>query len=142
MMRKVLTKFMKILSHEYLELYIILWQLEAKQLLLYDLDHEILSLCKLADVDGEIDKSETITAKTIQYKGKLESALHPSQPAAGVMEVTALPDSATISNMLSVYSAKACLSELMPSKFHGDVTAWTTFWDSFKAAAHDNTELT
>ena len=70
---------------------------------------KMLYLCKLADVDGEIDKSETITAKIIQYKGKLESALHPSQPAAGVMEVTALPNSVTISHILSVYSAKACL---------------------------------
>lgn len=32
--------------------------------------------------------------------------------------------------------------KLMLPKFRGDVTAWTTFWDSFKAAVHDNTELT
>ena len=120
---------------------VILRQLEAKQSLLNDLDREILSLCELADVDGEIDESETITAKIIQFKGKLETALQRFRPATGVTEVTALPDSASISP-LPVYSAKARLPKLMLPKFRGDVTAWTTFWDSFKAAVHDNTELT
>ena len=113
--------------------------MEAKQSILNNLDREILSLCELIDVDGEIDESETITAKLIAYKGKLESVLQPAR--SGVPEVTALPDSASVSP-LSVHSAKARLPKLHLPKFRGDVTAWTTFWDSFKAAVHDNTELT
>ena len=67
------------------------------------------------------------------YKGKLELALQPSR--SGVPEVTALPDSASVSPH-SVYSAKAHLPKFTLPKFRGDVTAWTTFWDSFKAVVH------
>ena len=34
------------------------------------------------------------------------------------------------------------LLKLMVPRFHGDVTVLTTFWDLFKEAVHDNTELT
>ena len=61
-------------------------QLEAKQLTLNDLDREILSLCELAEVEGEIDESETILARIIECKGKLESVLQP--PHSITTEVT------------------------------------------------------
>jgi len=44
---------------------VIFQQLEAKQLILIDLDCKILSLCEFTYVDGEIDESETILAKII-----------------------------------------------------------------------------
>jgi len=33
------------------------------------------------------------------------------------------------------------LPRLELGKFKGDVTGWTTFWDTFKAAVHDNTDI-
>ena len=107
-------------------------------MILNDLDLEILSLCKLTDVDEEIDESETSATKIIGYKDKLELALQPSQ--SGIPEVTALPDSASVSPHF-VYSSRAHLPKLTIPKFR-DVIAWTTFWDSFKAAVHCSTELT
>ena len=52
---------MTILEDMQARLRVIFRQLEAKQSILNDLDREILSVCELTDVDGEIDESETIT---------------------------------------------------------------------------------
>ena len=33
------------------------------------------------------------------------------------------------------------LPKLVLPKFKGDVTMWNAFWDSYKSAVHDNTEI-
>ena len=85
----------------------------------------------------EIDESETILAKIIEYKGKLESILQPSR--LGVTEI--VPANSGSEIISSAHAAKFCLPKLTLPKFCGDVTLWTSFWDSFKAAIHDNPDL-
>ena len=41
----------------------------------------------------------------------------------------------------STLPAKTRLPKLSLPKFKGDVTTWMPFWDSYKAAIHDNTDI-
>ena len=36
---------------------------------------------------------------------------------------------------------RLCLPKLTLSRFRGDVTQWSTFWDAFKSAVHSNPDL-
>ena len=53
------------------------------------------------------------------------------------------PHSHTSTLPLSVgFSARVKLPKLSSKRFNGDLTKWTTFWDSFVSAVHVNPSLT
>ena len=41
-----------------------------------------------------------------------------------------------------IHSPHVKLPKLSLKRFNGDLTKWTTFWDTFKSAVHDNPTLT
>ena len=102
--------------------------------MLQKLDDEILTLCENEDIAREIDESETISATGIDYKRRIDACLLPP-PAASSSATTP----AIIAPVPAV--AKTRLPRLELARFKGDVTGWTTFWDTFKAAVHDNTDI-
>ena len=55
-------------------------------------------------------------------------------PAVTTAEITAPITPATITMTI-------CLPKLTITKFRGEVTNWTSFWDSFKSAIHENREI-
>ena len=52
-----------------------------------------------------------------------------------------VPVVATASPAPSTAGPKVKLPKLTLKSFDGDITAWTPFWDSFKAGVHDNPSL-
>lgn len=101
--------------------------------ILSNLHAEIVSLCQVDDITHEIDKSEGITVKLIECKRKIASAM--SNPAT---PPTVSPDSHIVTVGPAV---KPRLPKLTLPKFRGVVTTWSSFWDSFKAAVHDNDSI-
>lgn len=57
----------------------------------------------------------------------------------------ALTPSHIISNTIQVTQPASPIHAKLPKltikKFNGDITKWTTFWDSFQSAVHSNTSL-
>ena len=58
-----------------------------------------------------------------------ETQINPSQGLPGVVPTTMHVPSLHV---------KAKLPKLILPRFRGDVTKWTSFWDSFKSAVHEN----
>ena len=44
--------------------------------ILQDINHEILMLCAVEEIEREIEDSEAVDAKILKYKRKMEEALH------------------------------------------------------------------
>jgi len=78
------------------------------------------------DIAREIDESETIGATLIDYKHRIDVCL---------LRPPATSSSATTPTIIAPVPAvaKTRLPRLELGKFKGDVTGWTTFWDTFKA---------
>ena len=119
-------------NDQYTRLDVIYRQLEAKSLSLAELDKEALSLCDIKDISMEVEESESVVARIMECKGKIESMKLRRSPVV----------TSTVSGAPSVVGAQARLPKLVLPTFKGDVTKWTSFWDSFKSAIHDNNQLT
>ena len=119
-------------NDQYTRLDVIYRQLEAKLLSLAELDKEALSLCDIKDISMEVEESESVVARIMECKGKIESMKLRRSPVV----------TSTVSGAPSVVGAQARLPKLVLPTFKGDVTKWTSFWDSFKSAIHDNNQLT
>ena len=50
-------------------------QLEGKEQLLLDYDHDILTKCTLEEVDAEVNDTEAVTAKILECKQRIELAM-------------------------------------------------------------------
>ena len=106
-------------------------QLKNKFNVLQKFDSDILTLCEIDDIAREIDESETINATVIDYKRRIDACLKPP-PAPETTPAIVAP---------SPVVAKTRLPHLELGKFRGEVTGWTTFWDTFKSAVHENTDI-
>lgn len=115
------------------QLTVIKQQLEGKLNLLRDMDEKIMNLCELDAIETEINESETIVAKIIDCKLKIEQFSAVSPPAV------VPPSPAAVAP--STPQANARLPKLILPKFKGDVKNWTSFWDSFKSAVHNNESI-
>ena len=91
------------------------------------LDSEFIDLVDADHVADEIEEfKEDVYAVLVQ--------------AADRHDTTA-PHSTSTSGMGPVSSSKVKLPKFTIQPFRGDLTAWSTFWDSYQAAIHDNTSL-
>lgn len=111
--------------------------------LIEDLDQNILSLCEVDTIQNEIEDSEKVLERVVACQKSIQDALakwknestaqetqiNPSQGFPGVVPTTMHVPS---------LQAKAKLPKLILPRFRGDVTKWTSFWDSFKSAVHKN----
>ena len=98
-------------------------QLESKAKLLGELDNDIMKCCDLGDIEREVQESNAITTKIIEYKARIESVKRPVNTSEIVRPA---PDSTEAVSTV----AKPRLPRLTLPTFKGDVTRWTSFWDS------------
>ena len=119
--------------------------LQEKLAVLKQLDGEILGLVDEERVADEIEQSdgfkEEVYTVMVQIDGHARAAsrsattpppMSPS-PGGGV--------SATVGSDRRSREATVKLPKLTIQPFKGELTTWTTFWDSYKAAIHDNASL-
>jgi len=83
----------------------------------------------------EVEESDTIASKVFSCKFKIDE-LFAVMASASVTS----PSSAVATPPLN--TSKPRLPKLTLPKFSGDVTKWTTFWDSFKSAVNETSQLT
>ena len=108
-----------------------LQQLDGKSGLLSNIDKEILSKCNMEVIKQEINESESVTAKIINCKQRIQEAnKRPAEPSVA----TPMAPAVTATNSLN----QPKLPKLTVPMFRGDLTSWTTFWDSFKSTVHEN----
>ena len=118
-------------------LIVIRQQLNAKEQTLQTLNRDILNLCSLEKFEIEVNDAEIVVAKIMDYKRRIDVALQP--PSVAPHTVSTTPAVVVASPPGAV--AKTRLPKLSLAKFKGDVTAWVSFWDSFKSAVHENSEI-
>ena len=109
-------------------------QLESKEQLLLDYDRDILAKCTLEEVEAEVNDTESVIAKILECKRRIELVLQPTAHST--------TSTASITSVASVPGAsRARLPKLCLAKFKGDVTGWVSFWDSFKSTVHENNDI-
>ena len=109
-------------------------QFDAKMKVFSNLYGEIVLLCPVEEIEGEIEDSESIIAKIIEAKRKIDSSLKGNVDEC----VRSLP-SAGPPHHLTVSTPR--LPKLTLAKFRGDVTTWSSIWDSYKALVHENADI-
>jgi len=110
-------------SDDYERLFVINQQLETKLSTLNEYDQKILTVCDVANIENEIE--ERAVEKIMESKRKIDLKLkRRSNESSGQNHES----NASISQEPK---AKARLPKLSLPKFRGDVTKWSTFWDSF-----------
>ena len=108
-------------------------QLQLKHEVLSALDTQIVSLCDIGNIEEELLDAESVTARILECKVKIERNLKSSKAEPTSSELPVQPMAAT--------AGRTRLPKIVLPKFRGDVTQWTTFWDSYKNAVHDNKDI-
>ena len=113
-------------------------QLRLKAELLSGYDTEIVSLCEVSDIEGDIGEAETITAKIIKCRAKIDKTIsrEGSTPTS-----RATPPDSTITPISPLAYGRTRLPKLTLPKFKGEIILWRTFWDSYKSSVHDNNDI-
>jgi len=125
----------EVLNEEYYhKLNIMHRQLEAKDKMLTDLDGDIMKCCDLSEIEKEVQEADVIAAKIIEYKTKLESVKRLTTSVGPTRTITELSEAAAL-------VTRPRLPKLTLPTFKGDVTRWTSFWDSYDSVIHSNTQL-
>ena len=109
-----------------------LQQLETKLKVLSDIDKDILDKCEVSDIEHEINESEAVTAKIMDCQQRIHEAIKKPTNSPVVPLVTPVPTSVL---------TKPKLPKLTLPRFKGELTMWTTFWDSFKSTVHENASM-
>ena len=87
----------------------------------------------MGEIEGEVEDSEDITAKIIEAKCKIQVALKVATPEVDVRS----PSTDTAKSTAS----RPRLPKLTIQRFRGEITHWSSFWDSYKSAIHDNASI-
>ena len=126
-------------SEQISRLSVIYEQLENKLQMLQGIDQKILTLCSLEEVEGEIEESEAVLAKLMEYKRRVSAVVRVPTPSPPTTAVTTAR--ITTPTAPGIAASTTRLPKLTIAKFRGEVTDWTSFWDSFKSAIHENREI-
>ena len=121
-------------EEHYHKLNILRHQLEAKDKTLTELDRDIMKCCELSEIEKEVQDADVIAAKVIECKTKLESVKRPATTTEPVRSTVKSPGATST-------VTRPRLPKLTLPTFKGDVTHWTSFWDSYDSAIHNNTQL-
>ena len=129
--------------------------LKEKFKVVTDLDEKIVPVCKLEDIEKEIDDSESLKMRVLDAIAnialkttpqKSTSTFEPSgsqnsndstsanQPPSTSVTVPTIQNSQTTGPP----SAISKLPKLTLPKFKGEVTQFKSFWDIFESAVHSN----
>lgn len=117
--------------------------LENKLKVVEDLDQSILSLCEVDTIQNEIEDSEKVLERVVACQKSIQDAVTKwkNEPTAQETQINpsqGLPGVVPTTIHVPSLQAKAKLPKLILPRFRGDVTEWTSFWDSFKSAVHEN----
>ena len=138
--------------------------LKEKIKLVTDLDEKIVSVCKLEDIEKEIDDAESLKMRvmdaianialtTTPPKSTTPTFAPPSDPSGSqpfnenILAHQPPSTSGTLppiqtSPTTGPSSAISKLPKLTLPKFKGEVTQFKSFWDTFASAVHSNPTLT
>ena len=110
--------------------------LQEKVSILKRLDSEVVDLVKEEDVASEIERADAYMEDVYDMMAKLEQLFQKKNSVA--------PTGAAPSPGVSKGAAgesKVKLPKLTIQPFKGELTTWTTFWDSYQVAIHENRSL-
>ena len=100
------------------------------------LDEEVVGLLEdEADLAQEIEEADAFKATVYRALTKIdrhENRGRPDSPSSDVGSHTSVVESV---------GSRAKLPKLTLRHFNGDMTQWSTFWDSFESAVHKNKSL-
>ena len=107
-------------------------QLDTKRKALSNLDGQN---CPLTEIKTKLTESEPLEAKLLVTRRKISAAVSknvsdretPSSPSPVVHDSSA--------------TNKPCLPKLTLPRFRGDITQWSTFWNFYKSAVHNSSDL-
>ena len=110
--------------------------LQEKLSVLKELDSEVVDLVKEEEVANEIEQADTYMEDMYDAIAKLEQlSLKPSSAAT---TSSAASTSEPLPSRDSASESRVKLPKLTIQPFKGELTTWTTFWDSFEVAIHKN----
>ena len=114
--------------------------IEGRRATLETLHNEILEHCDIDSVEKEIVERGEVESEIEEIICLMEHALaDKSHPAATVAPPTNVNHSSNSQN--SRDSIKVKLPKLTLPSFNGDITQWTSFWESFSSTIHECTSL-
>ena len=102
------------------------------------LDAEVVDLVAEDEVADEIDKADTYMEDVYDVMAKLEELFQKKDARPASADATHSP---VTRGTTSAGDTKVKLPKLMIKPFEGELTAWTTFWDSYQVAVHANRSL-
>ncbi|XP_068757562.1 uncharacterized protein [Montipora capricornis] len=120
---------------------------------LEEIDQNVLSLCTLETIEGEIEGSDKVSAKVVECQKKIQDVVQKHNERMNSLNTTVSSSPQQLFNQ-GMYShdpfgasspsanqVKAKLPKLTLPKFWGDLTNWMSFWDSFESAVHKNPSI-
>ena len=138
--------------------------LKEKSELIHDLDEKIIAVCKVDDVEEEIENAEDLKMRVMEAIEAISLGTTPttqlssnaSSNLAQGTNTSFIPPSSPGSSSASQQqpqgnfgngtetpkAARTKLPKLTLHRFKGDVTQFRTFWDTFESAIHSNPGLT
>ena len=115
------------------KLTVIKQQLDGKLKLLGEMDKKIMNFCELDAIEAEVNESKAIVVKIVDFKLKVEQFSSVLSPGVVPLSPAVAPP--------PVKQANARLPKLILPKVKGDMKNWTSFWDSFQSAVHNNESI-
>ena len=135
--------------------------IEEKAAILTTMNAEVLEKAPDEEVEDEIQQADICTEKIqlallklTQFFEKIErvgdgvteptavlSVTPSTVTTTGVTPSTVTTTGVTPSTVTTTGVTKVKLPKLSLKKFNGDVSKWTSFWDSFESAVHQNKDL-
>ncbi len=112
--------------------------LREKVSVLKHLDSEIVDAVTEEEVADEIERTDAYMEDVYDMMAKLEQLF---QKKGSSPTPTASSAPSATRDDVSVHETKVKLPKLMIQPFNGELTAWTTFWDSYDVAIHTNRSL-
>lgn len=114
--------------------------LDEKLETLKSLDVEIIELTPEEALEEEIQQSDEYKEKVYDALTKIYRAVNPgtTPPTPAIAEARIL----TSTGAPHEPGAKVRLPKLGLPRFNGNLMRWTSFWDSYESAIHNNKELT
>ena len=106
--------------------------LQEKMSILKQLDSEVVNLVKEEEIADEIERADAYMEDIYDTMAKLEQLQKNS---------TADPSAAMVVRREAPSESKVKLPKLTIQPFKGELTTWTTFWDSYQVAIHNNRSL-
>jgi len=99
------------------------------------LDREMLDLIEEGELTSEIEQADTFKEGIYTAMIKIDKCVN--RTGGSTPERTPEVHTTTVSRR----SDRMKLPKLVLHPFSGDITMWTTFWESYASAVHDNTGL-